>query len=306
MFHMKKLYGVTTAMTTPFGANGNVDYAALEAQTRMLVAKGVHCLYPGGTTGEMLRLSIDERKKVAETVLRASEKKVTVYIHCGAMRQDETIELVQHAHSIGADGAGVVTPQFFGLNPREMEEFYVTVANSVPADFPIYLYNIPQCAANDISATVAEHLAERCPNIIGIKYSFADINRTLDYLRIKDWGFSVMHGCDRVLVAMLALGCDGTVSGISGIFPEPFVAVYDAVQRNDWKAALEHQKAAARITDILKAGSNMGYFKAALKMRGINGGHMRRPQLDLPEDEVEKLRIEVEKFCEDTGIALKV
>jgi len=303
---MKKLYGITTAMTTPFGDDGKVDYAALEAQTKMLVSKGVHCLYPGGTTGEMLRLSVEERKKVAETVLRAAEGKVVVYIHCGAMLQEDTIELVQHAHAIGADGAGVVTPQFFGLNAREMEEYYAAVAASVPEDFPIYLYNIPQCAANDISKDVAERLAKRCPNIIGIKYSFADINRTLDYLRINDWGFSVMHGCDRVLVAMLALGCDGTVSGISGIFPEPFVAVYEAVQRNDWKAALEHQKDAARITDILKAGSNMGYFKAALKMRGIDGGHMRRPQLDLPEEEVEKLRQEVEAFCRDTGIALKV
>lgn len=302
---MKKLYGVTTAMTTPFGDDGNVDYAALEAQTRMLVSKGVHCLYPGGTTGEMLRLSVEERKQVAETVLRAAEGKVTVYIHCGAMRQEDTIELVKHAHAIGADGAGVVTPQFFGLNAREMEEFYAAVAESVPADFPIYLYNIPQCAANDLSAEVTARIAKRCPNIVGIKYSFADINRTLDYLKINDWGFSVMHGCDRVLVAMLALGCDGTVSGISGVFPEPFVAVYEAVQRNDWKAALEHQKNAARITDILKAGSNMGYFKAALKMRGINGGHMRHPQLDLPEEEVEKLRVEVEAFCRDTGIELK-
>ena len=302
---MKKLYGVTTSMTTPFGDDGAVDYAALEAQARMLVNKGVHCLYPGGTTGEMLRLSVEERKRVAETVFHAAEGKAIVYIHCGAVLQEDTIELVKHAYAIGVDGVGVVTPQFFGLNSREMEKFYVTVAESVPADFPIYLYNIPQCAANDISAEVAARIANRCPNVIGIKYSFADINRTLDYLKINNWNFSVMHGCDRVLVAMLALGCDGTVSGISGIFPEPFVAVYEAVQRNDWKAALEHQRNAARITDILKAGSNMGYFKAALKMRGINGGHMRHPQLDLPEDEVKKLRVEVEAFCCDTGITLK-
>ena len=301
---MKKLYGVTTAMTTPFDAEGNVSCGALAGQTRMLVSKGVHCLYPGGTTGEMLRLTTEERKKIAETVLAAAEGRAVVYIHCGAMRQEDTINLLQHAHTIGADGAGVVTPQFFGVNEQEMERFYVTVSSSVPQDFPIYLYNIPQCAANDISAETAARIAERCPNIIGIKYSFADINRTFDYLRIKNWGFSVMHGCDRALLAMLALGCDGTVSGISGVFPEPFVAVYEAYQRGDWKTALDYQRQAARITDILKAGSNMAYFKAALRFRGMEGGHMRLPQMDLPKEETERLRLETEAFCRDTGIAL--
>lgn len=302
---MKKLYGVTTAMTTPFDENGAVDYEAMAIQAKMLVDKGVHCLYPCGTTGEMLRLSLDERKKLAETILKAADGKVTVYIHCGAMRQDDTIELVRHAYEIGADGAGVVTPQFFGLTSRELEEFYAAVSKSVPETFPIYLYNIPQCAANDISIQTAERIAARCPNIIGIKYSFADINRTMDYLRINNWSFSVMHGCDRVFLAMLALGCDGTVSGISGVFPEPFVAVYEAFQRKDYETALKLQRQAARITDILKAGSNMSYFKEALKMRGIPAGHMRQPQLDITEEEISKLRADLEAFCQDTGIPLK-
>lgn len=303
---MKKLFGVTTAMTTPFGEDGSVDRAALAAQTEMLVQKGVHCLYPCGTTGEMLRMSLAERKAVAETVIGTAAGRATVFIHCGAATQEDTVALMAHAQASGADGVGVVTPQFFGLNDREMEEYYVSIADAVPADFPIYLYNIPQCAANDISAAVAGRIAARCPNIVGIKYSFADINRTMDYLRINDWSFSVMHGCDRVFLAMLALGCDGTVSGISGIFPEPFLAVYQAYQAGDLEAARRYQRQAARITDILRGGSNMAYFKEALQLRGIPGGHMRRPQLDLPAAERAQLQADVEAFCRDCGIALRV
>ena len=36
---MKKLYGVITAMTTPFTAEGKVDVAALEEQTEFLIAR---------------------------------------------------------------------------------------------------------------------------------------------------------------------------------------------------------------------------------------------------------------------------
>ncbi|MDF2661934.1 MAG: dihydrodipicolinate synthase family protein, partial [Paenibacillus sp.] len=37
-------------------------------------------------------------------------------------------------------------------------------------------------------------------------------------------------------------------------------------------------------------GSNMSYFKEALKLRGIDAGYMRAPQLDLPEDEIAELK----------------
>lgn len=302
---MKKLYGVTTAMTTPFREDGSVDLAAMAQQCEMLIAKGVQCLYPIGTTGEMLRMTLEERKQIAETVVKTAAGRVTVYIHCGAATQEDTIALMQHAQAIGADGVGVVTPQFFGMNPREMETFYVTIAQSVAPDFPLYLYNIPQCAANDLQTEVVQRIAERCPNVVGIKYSFADINRTLDYLGVNGGNFSVMHGCDRVLIAMLALGCDGTVSGISGIFPEPFVNVYKAYQEGDLATARDWQKKAAKITDILRAGSNMAYFKEALRLRGLTGGHMRKPQLDLTAEEAACLRRDVEAFCAETGIELK-
>lgn len=108
---MKKLYGVITAMTTPFTADGKVDTAALEEQTEYLIEKGIQCLYPCGTTGEMYLMSAEERELVAETVVKKAAGRVTVFIHVGAMTVDETIRLAQHAHKIGADGRGRRYPQ---------------------------------------------------------------------------------------------------------------------------------------------------------------------------------------------------
>ena len=147
---MKKLFGVTTAMTTLFTADGAPNVQAMRELTDFLIEKGVNCLYPLGTTGEMLRMTVEERKLVAKTVVEQAAGRCTVFIHVGAMRQEDAIELAKHAYEIGADGIGVVSPQFFGANDREIEEFYVAVAGSVPQDYPVYLYNIPQCAANDI------------------------------------------------------------------------------------------------------------------------------------------------------------
>jgi len=41
----------------------------------------------------------------------------------------------------------------------------------------------------------------------------------------------------------------------------------------------------------------MAYFKAALEFRGIPGGHMRAPQLDLLEEEKKEMIEELKKRC---------
>lgn len=302
---MKELYGITVAMVTPFTKENQVDHQGLAKLTEMLIEKGVNCLYPGGTTGEMLRMSLAERKAVAKTVVETAKGRVNVFVHCGCMNQEDTIELVQYCQQIGADGAGVVTPVFFHQSDRELEEYYTAVAAATP-DFPIYLYNIPQCAANDLSAATAQRIASRCKNVIGIKYSFADINRTIDYIGINDGTFSVLHGCDRALIAMLALGCRGTVSGIAGVFPEPFVAAYQAYLEGNLEKAQKLQKICIRLVDALHGGSNMSYFKEALKMRGIAAGFMRKPQLDLLPDEISALEKHLRNICTDAGLSLEL
>lgn len=287
---MKRLYGVTTAMVTPFDQDGQVNLSQVAQLAEFLISKGVHCLFPLGTTGEMIRLSVDERRAIAETIVKTAAGRVTVYIHAGTTTLADTIALAQHAHAIGADGIGVVTPIFLGANDREIEEYYVQVASSVPGDFPVYLYNIPQCAANDLKTEVVQRVADRCPNVVGVKYSYPDMLRTNDYLAVNDGAFSVMQGADRLLLPALAMGCDGVISGVSCVYPEPFVAVYDAYMAKDLDRARELQRIAIRYCEALKSGSNMSYFKEALKLRGIDVGHMRAPQLDLPATEVAALR----------------
>ena len=287
---MAYLYGVTTAMVTPFDKNGKVDLEAVKELVEFLISKGVSCLYPLGTTGEMYHLSVEERKAVAETVVRHAGGRVTVYIHAGAMCQQDTVTLAKHASEIGADGIGVVSPAFFGVNDREMEEYYVTVAKNVPEDFPVYLYSIPQCSGNEIKAAVAQKIADRCSNVVGIKYSYPDFLRTNEYLEINNGKFSVLVGTDRLFDAALVMGCSGVVSGVSCVYPEPFVAIYKAFLKGNLDEVRRIQRIAIRYCEILRNGSNMSYFKEALKMRGINAGHMRAPQLDITQLEIDELR----------------
>lgn len=293
---MKKLHGVTTAMVTPMDKKGNVNIEGVKQLTHFLISKGVNCLYPLGTTGEMFKLTLEERKLVAETIVQEANKRVTVYIHVGAMNADDTVELAKHAKKIGADGIGVVTPAFFSCNERELENYFVEVAHSVGEDFPMYLYSIPQCAANDISVSLLQRVMDQCKNVVGIKYSFADFVKTQEYSMVNAGEVSVMHGCDRLFAPLLTLGCDGTISGISCVYPEPFVAVYKAYAENNVQEARRLQNIAAEFCKVLRGGTNMAYFKAGLEHRGISAGSMRKPGLDLTLEELESFKEELSRL----------
>lgn len=293
---MNKLYGVITAMTTPFTANNMVDVASLEAQTEFLIRKRVNCLYPCGTTGEMYLMNSEERKLVAKTVVRKAAKRVLVYIHCGAMKQEDTIDLIKNAYEIGADGVGVVTPSYFTLDDRAMIEYYKTISSCVPNNFPIYVYVIPQLAKNDVTPDCMEKIAEECPNIVGVKYSFGDIRRAMQYKRIRGGAFSVVLGADDLFLPGLMCGFDGTVSGCSGPFPEPFIAIWDAFNHGDFDRAREAQTFANEIVSFLRHGADMSLFKNILTLRGVAGGHMRKPLLDLDSNQIIELKQNVSRY----------
>lgn len=293
---MKKMSGVVVAMTTPFAEDGSIDFAVLEAQTDFLIDRGITCLYPCGTTGEMHFLSCGERKKLAETVVKRSAGRADVFVQCGAVTEEETLELVAHAKVIGADGVGVVTPSFFGLTEKEMFCFFKKVSETAGEDFPVYLYNIPQCSGNDITAEVCAKLAHKCKNIVGIKYSWNNPERISEYLAVEDYSFSVLVGLERHFLPNLALGCDGVVSGCSNAFPEIFVAMYAAYQAGDWKKALELQRKIDKLVKILTAEQGNASVKAAQQMRGIGEGRMRSPLQSKDPEKLEVLKEQIKEF----------
>ena len=135
---MKKMYGVTTPVVTPFTADNAVDTAALRQLTDFLISRGVHGLYPNGSTGEMNKMSVEERMLVAETVQDQAAGRIPVFVQVGAQTTADTLKLAKHAVQIGAAGIGVLTPQYMGVTDDELVYYYTTVSASIPDDFPVY------------------------------------------------------------------------------------------------------------------------------------------------------------------------
>lgn len=294
---MQKLFGTVVPIITPLTDEDTIDTKSLKKLTDHCINHGLQCLYPCGTTGEMMYLTVEERKKVAETVVKHAAGRVPVFVHVGAWNLKDTIELAQHAVSIGADGIGVVTPVFYQLSDKGIADFYIAVAKSIPADFPMYLYGIKQNAINDLTKEACEMVTAQCKNVIGAKYSFPDMTRLQQLMTVNNGDFSVLVGPDHLFQAVVAVGGDGVVSGNAMCIPEHYAAIWDALQKKDMELATKLQ----RRTNILNATmceiNNIAAYKVILKEEGIIATtKMRRPMENLTEEQEKVLLAKVKEL----------
>lgn len=284
---MKRLYGIVLPMITPLTEDDQIDVISLKKLTDRCIEKGAHCLYPCGTTGEMMCLSVEERKLVAETVIRQAQGRIPVFVHVGAWNLKDTICLAKHAVDMGADGIGVVTPAFYSISDSGLVDYFTEIAKSVPKDFPVYLYGIKQNAVNDINRQVCEKVANNCPNVIGAKYSYPDMTRIQELTTISAGTFEVLVGPDHLLTASAAIGVKGAVSGNAMCIPEHYQLLWECLEKKDYQKALEIQRRTNILNSVMMdTGKNIAVYKMLLKKEGVIACEkMRKPLEELTKEE---------------------
>jgi Dihydrodipicolinate synthase/N-acetylneuraminate lyase len=287
---MKKFTGIISAMITPLDKNGAIYEQGIKELCDFLINKGVDALYPGGSTGECPLLSVEDRKKLAELTIKHADGRVPVVVHTGTNLPQETLELTKHAKQIGADGAAMIPPYYYGYDEQCLLDYFGTMAQAVP-EFPLYLYNIPVNAKNDLVPSFVKKLAGRHPEFVGIKFTSDSFLGFLDYVETMGEDFCVLMGNDSLILPGLVMGAHGGVTANSTVFPEPFVDVYKYYRQGNLQKAKEAQRFASRIRKVFR--SNAPYltvYKTALKWRGIDVGGTRRPLREMTAEEEKSLK----------------
>lgn len=266
--YMGILYGIVCANITPFRENREIDYTSVKKLARYLADSGINAIYPLGTNGEGLALTIEERKKVAEIMVDEIGGKIPVAIQCGTQTLEDTIELVLHAKKIHADAAGVVIPFFFHQTDRALEEYYSAVFEAA-GDFPIYVYNIPTNTNNDISASLIKKMSKKYGNLAGVKYSYPDMIRLSEYITSKEPKLDVLIGCDKLIYPAYKLGAVGTVSGPAAVFPELFSELWTHAIKDEDDQALTLQYEIQKNSNALSEYQEIPMIKQYLKSIGV-------------------------------------
>ena len=102
--------GMLAPIPGVFDGKGEPDLPMMEKLTEWYLDAGVHGFFVLGSQGQGPASRIDQRKAVAEAVIRKVNGRGPVGVQVGAVEPYTCIELGTHAKEIGADGIGVVGP----------------------------------------------------------------------------------------------------------------------------------------------------------------------------------------------------
>ena len=232
------LSGSITALVTPFKKDGTFDEANFTKHIDWQLQNGTNGFVPVGTTGESPTLSHDEHKNVIETCVNTVNKKVPVIAGTGSNNTDEAIDFIEHATSVGADAALVVTPYYNKPTQEGMYQHFKKL-NDI-SGIPIIIYNIPGRCVVDMSVETMARLS--ClDKIIGVKDATADISRTSLQRHVIGENFIQLSGEDMTALALMAHGGRGCISVTSNVAPRLCADLQDACLSFAFKKALAIQ-----------------------------------------------------------------
>ncbi|MCA9194419.1 MAG: dihydrodipicolinate synthase family protein [Planctomycetales bacterium] len=270
--------GIYTPNITPIDAQGRVDEDQLCAYVDWLIERGVHGLYPNGSTGEFTRFTAAERRRIIEVLCAHVGNRVPILAGAAEANVRETIEACDTYGAMGVSAVAIVAPFYYRLGPEAVYQYFKEIGDHVSVN--VTLYNIP-LFASPIDVTTVRRLALDCPRIVGIKDSSGDIPhmmRMIAAVRPQRPEFSFLTGWDAALAPMLLIGCNGGTNATSGVVPELTRAIYEASQRAQWDRAMQLQYRLLPLFDAMIGQPEFpeGFRRGALA-RGWNLGQSRQP-----------------------------
>ena len=308
MKNIKKYEGIIPALYACYNDDGSVSIERTKALTQWFIDQGVNGLYVGGSSGECIYQTKDERKAVLEAVMEVAKGKITIIAHIACNNTAESCELAAHAESLGVDAIASIPPIYFKLPPYAIAKYWNDMSAAAP-NTEFIIYNIPQLAGVALTTALLNEMMKN-PMVVGVKNSSPatqDIQMWRDEAIKAGKEFVVFNGPDEQLISGLVMGATGGIGGTYGAMPKLYIKLYNLVKEGDLATALEIQNECCRI--IYKMCSAHGNMYAVIKecLRKLGGpdcGSVRAPLAELIEadaavvdEAVAMIRAALAKYC---------
>jgi len=214
-------------MVTPLAGPDALDITGLERLVEHIIAGGVHGLFVLGTTGEGPALSYRLRREVIQRTCAQVANRIPLLVGTIDTAEPEILALAQVAAEAGAHSIVVAPPYYLALSQSDLIRTVESIARQSP--LPMFIYNVPNPSLLRFSLQTLKICAD-IPGVIGFKDSSGDVNflhQTLECFRDRP-EFSILVGPEPLLANSLLSGGHGGVSGGANVFPELYVALYNA------------------------------------------------------------------------------
>jgi len=290
----ENLRGIWAAALTPFRTdNLAIDEAALRRNLRHWMNDlKIDGFFVAGKQGEFFSMSLAERKRIFKITLEETHGKAGSIMSCSDQNMKTVIELAKYAERIGAAAIVVHAPllHFTHKQDETLYEYYKTIAGEV--NLAIAMWSHPD-SGYLMSPELCTRIAD-IPNIVAIKYS---VPRQM-YVRLtqmagdklivstaseKEWFDNIVELGWRLYLCssppyLLQTALDLRMREYTDL---AFAGEIGRAKKiRDSLDPVRHALASTRPPE--KPHAHQKYWQELL---GQAGGPVRRPMLDLSEDE---------------------
>lgn len=286
----EKYQGIVPAFYACYGEDGEIDVARTKTFARHLVDRGVQGLYVGGSSGECIYQSVEDRKTSLEAVMAEVGDEVVVIAHVAANNTKDSQELARHAESLGVDAIAAIPPIYFRLPEASIAAYWNDISAAAPkTDF--FIYNIPQLAGVALTPSLFKVMLEN-PRVVGVKNSSMPVQDIELFKSTGGEDVIIYNGPDEQFVAGRLMGAAGGIGGTYAAMPELFLSADRAIKEGDFDRA---QKIQFDINQNIYAfvgfeGNMYAVIKAVLhELHGLEFGGVRAPLSNLTEADKEKI-----------------
>lgn len=298
--NLDKYKGIIPAFYACYDDEGNVSPERVQKLAKYYLGKGVRGLYVGGSSGECIYQTVEERKLVLENVMKAVGGQMTIIAHVAAPSTRDSIELAKHAEKLGVDALAAIPPIYFVLPEPAIEAYWTSIMEATNLDFIIY--NIPQTTGYALSENLFKKMMAK-EQVIGVK------NSSMPVMDINMWKLRapkeniIFNGPDEQFVGGRVMGADAGIGGTYGVYPELLLEADRCVREGELDKALEIQLCVNDLISQLTSfkGNLYDVMKLILAQRGVAVGRARYPLPHVEEsemDRVTKVRENIDKAIE--------
>jgi len=281
---------VGVAMVTPFTAEDELNAEVARELAARLVDGGCDALILNGTTGESPTTTVDEKLALIQAVKEEVGDRATIVAGAGTNNTRSSIDLAKRSADAGADALLIVTPYYSKPSQAGLIKHFTAVADAT--DLPVILYDIPGRSGIPIHADTIRALAAH-PHIKGMKEAKGDLASAASL--IPDTGLEYYSGDDALNLPWLAVGATGFISVVGHIAPQLLRELKTSFEAGDLARAREINATLAPLYAEQAKLGGVSLSKAALQLQGVEVGEPRLPQVAARPEQVEELRLELEK-----------
>ncbi|MCX7521299.1 4-hydroxy-tetrahydrodipicolinate synthase [Microbacterium sp. STN6] len=265
---------VLVALVTPFTAEGEVDWPAVEKHMDDVINDGADGIVISGTTGETSTLTDAEKIRLVEVGKQVAGGRARIITGGGSNETAHAMQLARQSEKAGADGNLVVTPYYNKPTQAGLLTHFRMIADAT--DLPVILYDIPGRTGVPIAYETILRAAKH-PNIVAIKDAKGDFSQVSRVLNHTDLLY--FSGDDTNVLPHLSIGATGLIGVTNNIAARPYRTMIDAVNAGDLATATAAHK---KLEPLVRAVMTHvpGTVAAKYILHGL--GRINSPRVRLP------------------------